>query len=288
MFIARDWEDYECLDAGDGEKLERWGSVILRRPDPQVIWPVRNRRLWEKADAHYHRSSSGGGSWEFRRPLPERWQIRYRELRFHVRPTNFKHTGLFPEQAVNWTWIMDKIRAAGRPVNVLNLFAYTGGATLAAAAAGASVCHVDAAKGMVQWAKENAELSGLSGRPIRYITDDVFKFVQREIRRGNKYDAVIMDPPSYGRGPSGEMWKLESSLYPLLEACLSVLSDDPVFFLVNSYTTGLSATVLANMLEMTVRARYGGVVRAGDVGLPIGGAGLGLPAGTAGRWEARP
>jgi 23S rRNA (cytosine1962-C5)-methyltransferase len=286
MFIAKDWEQYECLDAGNGEKLERWGSVILRRPDPQVLWPIRDERKWNRADAHYHRSSSGGGSWEFRRPLPDRWQIRYRNLAFHVRPTNFKHTGLFPEQAVNWTWIMEKIEAAARPVKVLNLFAYTGGATLAAAAAGGSVCHVDAAKGMVQWAKENAELSGLQNRPIRYITDDVFKFVQREIRRGNKYDAIIMDPPSYGRGPSGETWKLETSLYPLVETCLSILSDDPVFFLINSYTTGLSATVLANMLELTVKARYGGTIRAADVGLPVSGGGLVLPAGTSGRWEA--
>lgn len=286
MFIARDWEEYECLDTGDGEKLERWGNVTLRRPDPQVIWPIRDHKLWNKADAHYHRSSSGGGQWEFRRQLPDRWQIRYRNLKFHVRPTNFKHTGLFPEQAVNWAWIMDKIAGAARPVKVLNLFAYTGGATLAAASAGGEVCHVDAAKGMVQWAKENAELSRLQNRPIRYITDDVFKFVQREIRRGNRYDAIIMDPPSYGRGPSGEMWKLETSLFPLVEACLSIMSDQPVFFLINSYTTGLSATVLANILELTVRTRYGGKIHAADVGLPVSGSGLVLPAGSSGRWEA--
>ncbi len=286
MFIAQDWQDYECLDTGDGEKLERWGEVILRRPDPQVIWPIVNERQWKQADARYYRSSSGGGQWEFNRKLPDRWNIRYRDLSFTVHPTNFKHTGLFPEQAVNWAWMMDKIANAGRPIKVLNLFAYTGGASVAAAAAGAEVCHVDAAKGMVQWAKENAELSGLKNRPIRYITDDVFKFVQREQRRGNTYDAIIMDPPSYGRGPGGEMWKLETNLYPFLDSCMAILSPQPLFLLINSYTTGLSATVLANMLAMTVKPRHGGQITSGDVGLPVTSTGLILPAGSSGRWEA--
>lgn len=286
MFIAQDWKDYECLDTGNGEKLERWGQVTLRRPDPQVIWPIVNEKPWNAADARYYRSSTGGGQWEFSRKLPERWTIRYRDLAFTVHPTNFKHTGLFPEQAVNWAWMMDKISAAGRPIKVLNLFAYTGGATVAAASAGAEVCHVDAAKGMVQWAKENAELSGLKNKPIRYITDDVFKFVQREQRRGSKYDAIIMDPPSYGRGPGGEMWKLEANLYPFIESCMEILSDNPLFLLVNSYTTGLSSTVLANMLAMTVKPRYGGHITSGDVGLPITSTGLVLPAGSSGRWEA--
>ena len=286
MFIAKDWIDYECLDTGNGEKLERWGQITLRRPDPQVIWPIKNEKLWNTADARYFRSSTGGGQWETSRKLPDRWTIRYRDLSFTVHPTNFKHTGLFPEQAVNWSWIMEKISEAGRPIKVLNLFAYTGGATVAAASAGAEVCHVDAAKGMVQWAKENAELSGLKNKPIRYITDDVFKFVQREQRRGNKYDAIIMDPPSYGRGPNGEMWKLESSLYPFLESCMEIVSDTPLFFLINYYTTGLSSTVLANMLAMTMKPKHGGKIHAADVGLPVTNTGLVLPAGTSGRWEA--
>lgn len=286
MFIAKDWVDYECLDTGGGEKLERWGQVILRRPDPQVIWPIKNESQWHQADASYYRSSSGGGRWEFRRKLPDKWPIRYRDLAFTVHPTNFKHTGLFPEQAVNWAWIMDKIASAGRPIKVLNLFAYTGGATIAAASAGAEVCHVDAAKGMVQWAKENAEISGLKNKPIRYITDDVFKFVLREQRRGNTYDAIIMDPPSYGRGPGGEMWKLETSLYPFLESCMAILSKKPLFFLINSYTTGLSATVLANLLAITMKPRFGGTIHAEDVGLPVTATGLILPAGSSGRWEA--
>ena len=253
MYNADLWKDYELLDTGNGEKLERWGSFVLRRPDPQVIWPIASETgRWKTADGHYHRSSSGGGEWEFRTKMPDRWSISYGELKFHIKPTSFKHTGLFPEQAVNWTWMMDKIRNAGRPINVLNLFAYTGGATVAAAAAGAEVCHVDASKGMVQWAKENAELSGLASAPVRYITDDVFKFVQREERRGKRYDAIIMDPPSYGRGPNGEMWKLEQNLFPFLEFCTTILSENPLFVLVNSYTTGLSPTVLHNMLQMTV------------------------------------
>lgn len=285
MYITEDWNDYECIDTGDGEKLERWGNITLRRPDPQVIWPIKNHKLWTKADATYIRSSSGGGQWEFNKSIPDRWSIRYRDLAFHVHPTNFKHTGLFPEQAVNWAWIMEKISSAGRPIKVLNLFGYTGGATVAAAFAGAEVCHVDAAKGMVQWAKENVELSGLKNRTVRYITDDVFKFVQREQRRGSTYDAIIMDPPSYGRGPAGEMWKLESSLYPFVESCMQIMSDKPLFFLINSYTTGLSSTVLDNILSLTMKTRFGGSIHSGDIGLPVTATGITLPAGTTARWE---
>lgn len=288
MYIADQWNDYELIDTGEGDKLERWGNYVLRRPDPQVIWPiVHDSARWRNADGHYHRSSSGGGQWEFRTKMPDRWTIGYKELKFHIRPTSFKHTGLFPEQAVNWSWMMDKIRSAGRPIRVLNLFAYTGGATIAAAAAGAEVCHVDAAKGMVQWAKENAQLSGLESHPIRYITDDVFKFVQREQRRGRQYDAIIMDPPSYGRGPNGEMWKLEENLYPFLEFCTTILSPDPLFVLVNSYTTGLSHSVLHNLLHLTVGRKFGGTINCGEIGLPITASGLHLPCGILGRWEAK-
>ncbi|WP_255570412.1 class I SAM-dependent methyltransferase [Cohnella sp. CFH 77786] len=284
--MAKDWQDYELIDTGGGEKLERWGDVVLRRPDPQIIWPLHaETAAWKNADGHYHRSSSGGGHWTFRRSLPERWNISYGPLKFHIKPTNFKHTGLFPEQAFNWSWIMDKIRGAGRQVRVLNLFAYTGGATAASAAAGAEVCHVDAAKGMVQWAKENAQLSGLGEAPIRYITDDVFKFVEREIRRGRQYEAIIMDPPSYGRGPNGEVWKLEENLYPFLESCASILSDRPLFVLVNSYTAGLSPTVLHNLLHMAIRRKRGGSLNCGEIGLPITSSGLVLPCGIFGRWE---
>ncbi|CAM4213675.1 class I SAM-dependent methyltransferase [Paenibacillus tarimensis] len=287
MYLADKWKDYEVIDTGDGEKLERWGSIVLRRPDPQIIWPVvKETKEWQQPHAHYHRSSSGGGQWSFNQKLPEAWQISYEGLRFLIRPTNFKHTGLFPEQAVNWSWIMEKIRTAGRPIRVLNLFAYTGGATAAAALAGAEVCHVDAAKGMVQWAKENATLSGLADKPIRYITDDVFKFVQREQRRGKQYDAIIMDPPSYGRGPNGEMWKLEENLYPFLESCMSILSPDPLFMLINSYTTGLSPSVLQNLLKMTIGRKHNGRISCGEIGLPITRSGLNLPCGILGRWES--
>ncbi|UVI27791.1 class I SAM-dependent methyltransferase [Paenibacillus spongiae] len=288
MYNADQWNDYELLDTGDGEKLERWGKYVLRRPDPQVIWPMTSEGgHWKTADGHYHRSSSGGGQWEFRTQMPDRWTIGYKELKFHIRPTSFKHTGLFPEQAVNWSWMMDKIRSAGRPIRVLNLFAYTGGATIAAAAAGAEVCHVDAAKGMVQWAKENAQLSGLENHPVRYITDDVFKFVQREERRGKQYDAIIMDPPSYGRGPNGEMWKLEQNLFPFLDFCTSILSPNPLFVLINSYTTGLSPSVLHNLLHMTVGRKFGGSIHCGEIGIPITASGLSLPCGILGRWEAK-
>lgn len=287
MYMAKDWQDYEVIDTGNGEKLERWGDVILRRPDPQIIWPIeREAKHWHQVHGHYHRSSSGGGSWDMKKPIPERWSIQYRDLKFHIRPTNFKHTGLFPEQAVNWAWMMEKISQANRPIKVLNLFAYTGGATVACAYAGAEVCHVDAAKGMVQWAKENVQLSGLVSRPVRFITDDVFKFVQREERRGNKYDAIIMDPPSYGRGPGGETWKLEQSLYPFLASCMKIMSDNPLFLLINSYTTGLSPSVLNNMLSMTMKKRYRGKITSGEIGLPITQSGLVLPCGILGRWEA--
>lgn len=288
MYIADKWTDYEVIDTGEGDKLERWGNYILRRPDPQIIWPIADESgPWKKTDGHYHRSSSGGGQWQMSSSLPERWTISYGELSFHIKPTNFKHTGLFPEQAVNWSWMMDKIRNAGRPIRVLNLFAYSGGATVAAAKAGAEVCHVDAAKGMVQWAKENAQLSGLESAPIRYITDDVFKFVQREQRRGRQYDAIIMDPPSYGRGPNGETWKLEENLYPFLQFCTTILSENPLFLLINSYTTGLSPTVLHNMLHMTMKSKYGGTINCGEIGLPITRSGLNLPCGILGRWESK-
>ncbi len=287
MRLAQEWQDYELIDTGNGEKLERWGDVVLRRPDPQIIWPLKTENAaWKQADGHYHRSSSGGGQWTYKRSLPERWSVAYGPLKFHIKPTSFKHTGLFPEQAVNWSWMMNKIREANRPIRVFDLFAYTGGATVAAASAGADVCHVDAAKGMVQWAKENAELSGLGSAPIRYITDDVFKFVQREQRRERQYEAIIMDPPSYGRGPNGETWKLEENLFPFLETCMSILSDKPLFVLVNSYTTGFSPTVLSNLLELSFRRKFGGTLDCGEVGLPITSSGMTLPCGIYGRWES--
>ncbi len=286
MLLANDWTDYELIDTADGEKLERWGSYTLRRPDPQVIWPPsKNMKLWEYADAHYHRSKSGGGNWEYKKKMPERWTISYGPLSFYIEPTGFKHTGLFPEQAVNWKWIMEKIAAEGRPVKVLNLFAYTGGATVAAAQAGAEVCHVDASKGMVQWAKENIELSGLQDRSVRFIVDDVMKFVQREKRRGNTYDAIIMDPPSYGRGPKGEIWKIEDSLFGFVEECVDILSEDPIFFLINSYTTGFSPQVLSNILSFTVGKKHGGKANSGEVGIPVSNTKVILPCGIYGRWE---
>lgn len=289
MFLSDKWKDYELLDAKNGEKLERWGTLILRRPDPQIVWSVKAEDAhakWETPDAYYHRSNTGGGYWESRKSLPENWTVDYGDLTFGIKMMGFKHTGLFPEQAANWDWFSDIIRKSGRSdVNVLNLFAYTGGATMAASAAGAAVCHVDASKGMVGWAKENARLSGLSDNPIRYIVDDVKKFTEREIRRGRKYDAVIMDPPSYGRGPSGEVWKIEDELFGLVELCMQVLSDNPLFFLINSYTTGLSGGVLENILKMTVKKRFGGGISVDEVGLPITNQGLVLPCGYSGRWQ---
>lgn len=286
FILADRWEDYQLLDCGAGMKQERWGEYVLVRPDPQIIWPRRGREPWKDWDGFYHRSPTGGGKWEFRRELPESWTIRYGKLTFKIRPTNFKHTGLFPEQAANWDWFSAKIRGAGRPINVLNLFGYTGAATVAAAAAGASVCHVDAAKGMVEWCRENAALSGLADAPVRYIVDDCRKFVQREIRRGRRYDAVIMDPPTYGRGGDGEMWKLEDDLWELLEDCRRVLSDEPLFFLVNAYTARLSPTVVVNLLD-ELFSGGGGSVSGGEVGLPVARDGKVLPCGIHGRWEAR-
>ncbi len=286
MWAADNWKEYEVLDCSGGEKLERWGEWILVRPDPQVIWNTpKENPGWRHPNARYHRSSQGGGEWEFF-DLPEQWTIDYRELglTFNIKPFSFKHTGLFPEQAVNWEWMSEKIKEAGRPVKVLNLFAYTGGATIAAAKAGAAVTHVDASKGMTQWAKENAAASGLSDAPIRWLVDDCVKFVEREIRRGNRYDAVIMDPPSYGRGPKGEVWKIEEAIHPFIKQCTRILSDDPLFFLINSYTTGLQPAVLAYMLGMEMRP-YGGKIKAEEIGLPVSESGLILPCGASGRWE---
>lgn len=284
MRYSKDWSDFELLDASGGEKLERWGSVILARPDPQVIWDTPKGSEWGRVNARYHRSAAGGGSWEIRSlPRPE-WEVSYRELWFHIRPTGFKHTGLFPEQAVNWDFMAAKIRAAGRPVRVLNLFAYTGGATLACAAAGASVVHVDAAKGMVQWARDNAKLSGLEGAPVRWIVDDCKKFLEREIRRGSRYDGIVMDPPSYGRGPGGEVWKLEESVYELCRLAAQVLAGDALFLLLNSYTTGLSASVMEYLLAVTAGAR-GGKTSSSEIGLPVTANGLVLPQGSTAIWE---
>lgn len=284
MWIADHWKDYEVIDTSCGEKLERWGRYILLRPDPQVIWKTEKTvPEWNRLNGHYHRSSKGGGEWEFFK-LPEEWTISYRELNFRLKPFSFKHTGLFPEQAVNWDWCSERIREAGRPVKVLNLFAYTGGATLAAASAGASVTHVDASKGMVTWAKENAAASHLEDAPVRWLVDDCVKFVEREIRRGNKYDGIIMDPPSYGRGPKGEIWKIEESIYPFVELAAQLLSDDALFFLINSYTTGLQPAVLSYMLSAVIRKKRGGEVQSSEIGLPVSSNGLVLPCGATGRW----
>ena len=286
MKISNEWKDYECISAGNGEKLERWGNIILRRPDPQAMWPIENNKLWDNTDAFYHRSNKGGGYWDFNKTLPEFWTISYKNLKFKVSPTNFKHTGLFPEQAANWDFSMSKIKNANRPIKVLNLFAYTGGATMAASAAGAvEVVHVDASKGMTEWAKENMKLCGLENNKIRFIIDDCLKFVEREARRGNKYDVIIMDPPSYGRGPNGELWKFEHNLYNLIQSCMKILSDKPLFFLINAYTTGISSTVLLNILKTTMEAKYGGKVEADEIGLPITDNSLVLPCGIYGRWE---
>ena len=287
MWIADNWKDYKVIDCSDGEKLERWGEYTLIRSDPQVLWSFpRKDRGWREWNGHYHRSSKGGGEWEFRK-LPEQWEIHYGELTFHLKPFSFKHTGLFPEQAVNWDWFSEQIRTAARPVKVLNLFAYTGGATCAAAKAGASVTHVDASKGMVTWAKENAKASGLEDAPIRWIVDDCVKFVEREIRRGNHYDAIIMDPPSYGRGPKGEIWKIEEKIHPFIQLCTQVLSEQPLFVLVNSYTTGLAPAVLTYMLASELEPKYGGYVESQEIGLPVERTGLVLPCGAAGRWTAK-
>lgn len=285
MIISEDWKDYEILDMANGEKLERWGNIILIRPDPQIIWKNKSKpELWKKANAHYHRSKSGGGEWEYIKGVPKAWQIKYKELTFNLKPMGFKHTGLFPEQAVNWDFMISKIKKENRPISVLNLFAYTGGATVACLSAGASVCHVDSSKGMTAWAKENVASSGLTDKKVRFIIDDVMKFVQREIRRGNHYDAIIMDPPSYGRGANGEVWNIEESLYSLVELCTKVLSDNPLFFLINSYTTGLSPSILSNILRMTIKKK--GKVTSGEIGLPMKDSEIVLPCGIYGRWEA--
>lgn len=285
MWIADGWNDYEVIDCSEGEKLERWGKYLLIRPDPQVIWSTKKTDSgWLKKNGHYHRSAKGGGEWEFFN-LPEQWTVNYRNLTFQLKPFSFKHTGLFPEQAANWDWFGDKIRKANRPIKVLNLFAYTGGATLAAAEAGAMVTHVDASKGMVNWAKENAKSSGLESASIRWIVDDCVKFVEREIRRGNHYDAIIMDPPSYGRGPKGEIWKIEESIHPLVKLCAQLLSDSPLFFLINSYTTGLAPSVLSYLISVEVSQKFGGNVQADEVGLPVKN-GLVLPCGASGRWAS--
>lgn len=284
MWIAENWRDYELLDCGGGEKLERWAGQLLARPDPQAIWETDHSDPgWKRVGGRYLRSQTGGGHWE-KAKLPESWEMHYGDLTFQVKPMNFKHTGLFPEQAVNWDFAMEKIKNAGRPIRVLNLFAYTGGATVACAKAGASVCHVDAAKGMVAWAKENAKLSGLEDAPIRWIVDDCGKFVEREIRRGKTYDAIIMDPPSYGRGPGGEVWKLEENLYDFVKLCVGVLSDKPLFVLINSYTTGLAPSVLGYLLGILMKEKYGGKCMWDELGLPVTRTGFCLPCGATGRW----
>ena len=288
MKIANEWKEYKILDMANGEKLEQWGNVILVRPDPQIIWKEKSfPNKWNKVNAIYHRSKTGGGSWEFNKQVPKTWKIKYKNLTFNIKPMGFKHTGLFPEQAVNWDWMINKIKESKREIKVLNLFAYTGGATVACLSAGASVCHVDSSKGMTSWAKENVVSSGLQDKSVRYIVDDVVKFVNREIRRGNKYDAIIMDPPSYGRGANGEVWQFEENIYELVELCLKVLSNKPLFFLINSYTTGISSTVLQNILNMTIEKKYKGNLECGEVGLPMENSKVVLPCGIYGRWESK-
>lgn len=287
MNIASNWKDYEILDMANGEKLEKWGKYVLVRPDPQIIWNKKTyESKWKEANAVYNRSKTGGGSWNYKTKLPDAWKIKYKELTFNIKLMGFKHTGLFPEQAVNWDWMIEKIKNAKRDIKVLNLFAYTGGASVACLYAGASVCHVDSSKGMVAWAKENVVASNLQDRPIRYIIDDVVKFVEREIRRGNTYDAIIMDPPSYGRGSKGEVWQFEDSINNLVELCMKVLSDKPLFFLINSYTTGISSTVLSNILRLNMNNNYKGKITSGEIGLPMNNSELVLPCGIYGRWES--
>ncbi|HJJ11011.1 MAG TPA: class I SAM-dependent methyltransferase [Clostridiaceae bacterium] len=285
MNLASDWNDYQILDMANGEKLEKWNNITLVRPDPQIIWKQKTYpEKWKKADAKYSRSNTGGGAWNYNKKLPSAWQVKYKDLVFNIKPMGFKHTGLFPEQAVNWDWMINKIKGANKEIKVLNLFAYTGGATVACLSAGASVCHVDSSKGMVSWAKENVTSSGLQDRKVRYIVDDVVKFVNREIRRGNKYDAIIMDPPSYGRGTNGEVWKFEDNIYDLVELCSKVLTDKPLFFLINSYTTGISSMVLENILKLNIHAK--GKFSNGEIGIPMQNSNLVLPCGIYGRWES--
>lgn len=286
MWIADNWRQYELIDSGDGERLERWGDLIFIRPDPQAVWKSERRnKLWKNPSAYYHRSEKGGGEWEYRSKIPESWVLSQDEYKFKIKPMGFKHMGLFPEQLVNWSWTDRLIKNSKREIKVLNLFAYTGGATVAAASAGAFVCHVDAAKGMVAHAKENMKLSGIKETSARYIVDDCVKFVEREIRRGNKYDAVIMDPPSYGRGPGGEVWKIEAELFRFVEKCSGLLSDNPLFVLLNSYTTGLSAATMQNVLDMTISRKFGGKATADEIGIPMSDNGFVLPCGSSARWE---
>lgn len=286
MRLSEHWKDYELIDTSDGERLERWGDIILIRPDPQIIWSTgRKNPLWRNAHARYHRSNKGGGHWETYRKVPDRWTIRYNQLVFNIKPMGFKHTGVFPEQAVNWDFAAEKIRNENRPLKVLNLFGYTGCATLSCMKAGAMVCHVDASKGMVQWARENAQSSAIADLPVRWLVDDCVKFVQREIRRGNRYDGIIMDPPSYGRGPGGEVWKLEEQLFPLVDLCRQVLSDNPVFFILNSYTTGLSPAVMEYLLGVQIQQSFGGSVSSDEIGLRVTDTGLVLPCGSTAIWE---
>ena len=285
MNLASDWNDYQILDMANGEKLEKWNNITLVRPDPQIIWKQKTYpEKWKKADAKYSRSNTGGGAWNYNKKLPSAWQVKYKDLVFNIKPMGFKHTGLFPEQAVNWDWMINKIKSTNKEIKVLNLFAYTGGATVACLSAGASVCHVDSSKGMVSWAKETVTSSGLQDRKVRYIVDDVVKFVNREIRRGNKYDAIIMDPPSYGRGTNGEVWKFEDNIYDLVELCSKVLTDEPLFFLINSYTTGISSMVLENILKLNIHAK--GKFSNGEIGIPMQNSNLVLPCGIYGRWES--
>ncbi len=287
MLVSNDWKDYECIDAGNGEKLERWGDVVLKRPDPWALWNISKSDSWNKADAVYHRSEKGGGNWEYIKKLPEFWTIKYRDLVFKVSPTGFKHTGLFPEQAYNWDYIMDKISSSNRSIKVLNLFAYTGGATIAASFAGAcEVVHVDASQGMNDWAKENAKLTGIENNKIRYICDDVLKFVEREKRRGNKYDAIIMDPPTYGRGPSKELWKFDESLNHLIDSCIDILSEKPLFFIVNSYTKGITSEILYNVLYTSKLSKLKGNISCDEIGIKISSRDLVLPCGICGRWDS--
>lgn len=285
MDIANNWKDYEILDMADGQKLEKWGKIILSRPDPQIVWKQKTfKEKWKQANAVYHRSKTGGGTWEYKNQIPDKWEVSYKNLTFNIKLMGFKHTGLFPEQAINWDWIIEKIKNEKRDIKVLNLFAYTGGATVACLYAGASCTHVDSSKGMTLWAKENVLSSGLQEKSIRYIVDDVIKFVNREIRRGNKYDAIIMDPPSYGRGTNGEIWQFENNIYDLVQLCTNVLSDNPLFFLINSYTTGISSVVLSNILHLTVMKKFIGKIEVGELGLPMKESNLILPCGIYGRW----
>ncbi len=287
MRYSENWKDYELIDCSDGERLERWGNIILIRPDPQIIWSSGKKNpLWKNAHARYHRSNKGGGSWEMYKRVPDSWSVKYRNLKFNVKPMGFKHTGVFPEQAVNWDWVYDRIKSENRPLNILNLFGYTGCATLMCMDAGAKVCHVDASKGMVNWAKENAQISKIADRPVRWLVDDCVKFVQREIRRGHKYDGIIMDPPSYGRGPNGEVWKIEEKLYSFMELCMQVLSDEPSFLILNSYTTGLSPAVMEYLLNIMLKSRYGGKVSSDEIGLKVTESGMCLPCGSTVIWES--